>query len=256
MNTKAGRREFLKVAGAVMATGAVGAGAQQEKPNAQDAVQLSKINAATEKTETTPGPFEGPDQRVGFAVVGLGRLSLDQILPAMGKSQYCRPVALVSGDREKAKKIAVQYGIAESSVYDYAGFDRLAENKAVQVIYIVLPNSLHAEYVVRGAKAGKHILCEKPMATNVADCERMIAACKSAGVKLMIAYRSQYESYDKLLVKMIRDGKAGEAEAICCDQQSGPGGSFAVAVEARAGGWGMHAGCGGLLSERGAVSVW
>ena len=79
-----------------------------------------------------------------------------------------------------------------------------------QAIYIVLPNSMHAEYVVRGAKLGKHILCEKPMATSAKDCERMIAACKAAKVKLMIAYRSQYEPYDRALVKMIRDGKLGK----------------------------------------------
>ncbi len=203
---------FLKAAGGLVAAGVVPVSGAQDggKPNAADAVQLSKINAATEETAKIPGPFEAADQRTGFAVVGLGRLALGQILPAMGKSKYCKPVALVSGDRDKARKVAAQYGIKESSIYDYAGFDQLAGNAEVKVIYIVLPNSMHAEYVVRGAKAGKHILCEKPMATSAADCERMIAACKSAGVKLMIAYRSQYEPYDKLLVKMIREGKLGK----------------------------------------------
>ena len=89
-------------------------------------------------------------------------------------------------------------------------YDQLAQNPEVQVIYIVLPNSMHAEYVVRGARAGKHILCEKPMATTVKECERMIASCDAAKVKLMIAYRSQYEPYDKLLVKMIREGRLGK----------------------------------------------
>ena len=212
----ANRRDFLMAATGLVAAATAPAMAQQGvqqqggKPNAQDAVSLSKISAATEQAEKVPGPFEARDQRVGFAIVGLGRLALGQILPAMGKSKYCKPVALVSGDREKAKKIAAQYGVKEASIYDYNSFDQLAQNAEVQVIYIVLPNSLHAEYVVRGAKAGKHILCEKPMATSVADCERMIAACKTANVKLMIAYRSQYEPYDKLLVKMIREGKLGK----------------------------------------------
>ncbi len=80
---------------------------------------------------------------------------------------------------------------------------------AVEVIYIVLPNSMHAEYVVRGAKAGKNILCEKPMATSVRDCERMIAACKQAGVKLMIAYRQQYEPMNREIVNMVKAGKLG-----------------------------------------------
>ena len=207
-----GRREFLKAASGVMAASlAAGAGeAQAGKPNAGDDVQLSQIHATTEQPEKIPGPFEARDQRVGYAVVGLGRLALGQILPAMGKSKYCKPVALVSGDRDKARKIAAQYGVKDSAVYDYTTYDQLASNAEVQVIYIVLPNSMHAEYVVRGAKAGKHILCEKPMATNVKDCERMIAACKAAHVKLMIAYRSQYEPYDKALVKMIRAGKMGK----------------------------------------------
>lgn len=153
--------------------------------------------------------MEAGDQRTGFAIVGLGRLALGQILPAMGKSKYCKPVALVSGDRAKALKVAAQYGIKQTSLYDYASYDRIAENPEVQVIYIVLPNSMHAEYTIRGAKAGKHILCEKPMATTVKDCERMIDACNAAHVKLMIAYRSQYEPNDRALVKMIRTGKLG-----------------------------------------------
>ena len=186
------------------------AAAQQEKPNTQDAVSFPRIHAETEQPEKTPGPFEARDQRVGYAIVGLGRLAVNQILPAMGGSKYSKPVALVSGDRSKALKLAAQYGIAEKSVYSYADYERLAQNPEVQAIYIVLPNSMHAEYVVRGAKAGKHILCEKPMATSVADCERMIAACDKAGVKLMIAYRSQYEPYDRLLVKMVREGKLGK----------------------------------------------
>jgi predicted dehydrogenase len=208
------RRDFLRGASGVAAAVGLGpviaAGQSASKPNQQDDVQLSQIHAATEQPEKVPGPVEARDQRTGYAIVGLGRLALGQILPAMGKSKYSKPVALVSGDREKAKKIAAQYGIKESSIYDYTTYDQLAQNAEVQVIYIVLPNSMHAEYVVRGAKAGKHILCEKPMATSAKDCERMIAACKGADVKLMIAYRSQYEAYDMALVKMIRAGKFGK----------------------------------------------
>lgn len=210
---RANRREFLRVASGAMAAGVAAAAIAQEngvgKPNQMDDVQLSQIHAATEQPEKVPGPIEAGDQRTGYAIVGLGRLALGQILPAMLKSKYSKPVALVSGDREKATKIAIQYGIKQSSIYDYASYDRLADNPEVKAIYIVLPNSMHAEFVVRGAKAGKHILCEKPMATSVSDCERMIAACKAANVKLMIAYRSQYESYDRALVKMIREGKFG-----------------------------------------------
>jgi predicted dehydrogenase len=202
----ASRRNFLRSASGLLASAAL---PQQPKPNEQDDVQLSQIHAKSEQPEKVPGPTESSDQRTGYAIVGLGRLALGEILPAMGKSEYSKPVALVSGDRTKALKIAAQYGINPTSVYDYTTYDQLASNPEVKAIYIVLPNSLHEEFVVRGAKAGKHILCEKPMATSVKACEHMIAACSAANVKLMIAYRSQYEPYDKALVKMLRSGQFG-----------------------------------------------
>jgi predicted dehydrogenase len=212
--TTPSRRGFLRGASSLVAAAGLApiavAAQQAGKPEQQDDVQLSQIHAKSEQPEEIPGPLEPRDQRTGYAVVGLGRLALGEILPAMGKSKYCKPVALVSGDREKAKKIAAQYGIKESSIYDYTTYDQIASNLEVQVIYIVLPNSMHAEFVLRGAKTGKHILCEKPMATSVRECEQMIDACKTANVKLMIAYRSQYEPYDVALGKMIRSGKFGK----------------------------------------------
>ena len=207
------RRGFLRGAGAALAAGGLAPLAAAQKPNQPDAVTLSPIHALSEAPEKTPGPFEAQPQRVGYAIVGLGRLSLNQILPAFGKSKYSKPVALVSGDRDKAHKIAAQYGIRENAIYDYTTYDQLAQNPEVQVIYIVLPNSMHAEYVLRGAKAGKHILCEKPMATSARDCERMIAACNAANVKLMIAYRQQYEPMNREIVKMVRSGALGKVKS-------------------------------------------
>lgn len=212
MQSDINRRNFLRSATALAATGA-GSLALAQQPQA-NAVQLSQIHARTEAPEKAPGPFTAPDQRIGFAIVGLGRLAIDQILPGMSKSKHCKPVALVSGSPEKARKIAAQYGIRSEAIYDYASYDRLASNPEVKVIYIVLPNSMHAEFVLRGAKAGKHILCEKPMATTAVDCERMIAACNAAGVKLMIAYRQQYEPMNRALGKMMREQKLGPIRSI------------------------------------------
>ena len=217
------RRQFLQGAGGLLAvTGLspLAAAAQTtvqdaiqtktQAPNGQDFVQLSQVHdTQTEAPEKAPGPFEPLDKRVGFAIVGLGRLSINQILPAFGRSKLCKPVALVSGEPEKAAKIAGQYGIKPSSLYTYANYDQLAQNPEVKVIYIVLPNSMHLEYTLRGAKAGKHILCEKPMAINTAECEKMIAACKTANVKLMIAYRQQYEPMNREIVNMAKSGKLG-----------------------------------------------
>jgi len=147
------------------------------------------------------------DQRLGIAVVGLGRLALTQILPGFALSRRVRIAALVSGEREKARIIAAQYGLPDKSIYDYSNFDDLKNNPDVDIIYIVLPNAMHAEYTVRAAQAGKHVLCEKPMSTSVQDAQRMIDACKQAKRKLMIAYRCQYLPEYRTLIGMAR-GKA------------------------------------------------
>ena len=219
LSQRLSRRNFVHGAAGLLAASGLGAAAvepafsQQDKPNAQNAVDLPQLHAVTEAPEKTPAPSEAPAKRVGFAIVGLGHLSINQILPAIGASKYCKVTALVSGDREKAHKVAAQYGVPDTGLYDYTTYDKLADNPDVQVIYIVLPNSMHAEYVVRGAKARKHILCEKPMSTNVHDCERMIAACKQADVKLMIAYRQQYEPLNREIVKMREAGKLGSLKS-------------------------------------------
>lgn len=226
------RRFFLQGAGgALAATGLGGFAAAQAgspssgSPAAQDNfVQLSPVdNTRTEAPVKTPGPFEAPDERVGFAIVGLGRLAIDQILPAFARSKRCKPVALVSGDATKARKIAAQYGIKPSSIYYYAGYERLKDNPDVKIIYIVLPNSMHLEYTVRGAKTGKHILCEKPMATSAAEAEKMIAACKTAKVKLMIAYRQQYEPNNREIVKMVKAGKLGKLSSFVATNSQNQG---------------------------------
>jgi predicted dehydrogenase len=168
-------------------------------------------------TDPKAGPFpnpDAPDQRVGYAIVGLGHLTLAEILPAFGQAKHCKPVALVSGDADKMAKAAKQYGIKPSSCYSYANYDKLKDNPEVEVIYIVLPNSMHHEYTIRGAKAGKHILCEKPMATSAKECEEMIAACNKAGKKLMIAYRIQYEPLNRQAQKMVRDKTYGKTKLI------------------------------------------
>jgi predicted dehydrogenase len=213
------RRKFIGVAAATFAASSrselhASQQAGSGIASSGDRVDLPQLHASTEAPEKIPGPFEKPSKRIGFAIVGLGRLALNQILPSFGKTKYAKPVALVSGDRVKALKVADQYGIQESAVYDYQSYGAIAHNPDVQVIYIVLPNSMHAEYVLRGAKLGKHILCEKPMATNTKDCEAMIAACEESRVRLMIAYRQQYEPMNRAIVKMVQSGKLGQLKSI------------------------------------------
>ena len=146
---------------------------------------------------------------VGFAVVGLGKLSLGQILPALKRTRNAHLAALVSGHPEKARTLAAEFGLPETAVYTYENFDSIARNPDVQVVYIVLPNSMHADFTVRAFKAGKHVLCEKPMAVTLAEGERMIAAGKAANRQLMIAYRCQYEPVNVAAMQLMRKGVIG-----------------------------------------------
>ena len=155
-----------------------------------------------------PAPLP-PEQRIGFAIVGLGRLSLQELLPAFGECGRAKVAALVSGSPEKLATVAKQYGVPERSCYSYENFDQIADNPDVQVVYVVLPNGMHREYVERAAAAGKHVLCEKPMATSVADAEAMVTACREAGRKLMVAYRIQYQSHNIRAMRMVRDETFG-----------------------------------------------
>ncbi|HEY1161111.1 MAG TPA: Gfo/Idh/MocA family oxidoreductase [Terracidiphilus sp.] len=152
-------------------------------------------------------------KKIGYAVIGLGRIA-DHFMRGVLLTSNSQITALVSGHPDKAARIAAQYAVPSTSIYNYENFDQIAHNPAVDAVYVALPNSMHAEYTIRAAKAGKHVLCEKPMSTNVAEAEQMIAACKAAHVKLMIAYRCHYEPTNLRAVKLIRDGALGQVQAI------------------------------------------
>ncbi len=160
-----------------------------------------------------PAPLP-PGDRVGFAVVGLGRLALEEILPAFGQAKQARLAALVSGSPDKLATVAHQYGVAPRSTYDYAGFDRIIDDPAIRAVYIALPNAMHREFVERAARAGKHVLCEKPMATSVADARAMVAACAAADVRLMIAYRIQYQPHTLRALRFVRERTFGRLVGI------------------------------------------
>jgi predicted dehydrogenase len=178
---------------------------------------------ADKPTPPPPAPLP-PDQRVGFAVVGLGKLSLGEILPAFAQSKKARLAALVSGSPEKLRTVAQQYGVKPESCLDYAAFDRIKDDPAIQAVYIVLPNAMHREYVERAAAAGKHVLCEKPMATSVEDARAMVAACARANVRLMIAYRCQYEPHHLRVQAYARQHTFGRSIAMSAHnvQQAAP----------------------------------
>jgi predicted dehydrogenase len=160
---------------------------------------------------------EPPGKKMGWAIVGLGSLSIYQILPAFAKCEKSKPVAFVSGHPDKANKLAARYGINPKNIYNYQNYDSIKENPEVDIIYIVLPNCMHAEYTIRGFQAGKHVLTEKPMACTPTDCQKMIDAGRAAGKKLMVAYRCRYEPYNQEAIRIARSGELGPTQVILAD---------------------------------------
>ena len=197
-DTPQDRRQFLAAAGMTILTAGLAATAFGAEPLAPPDKEPPDLQL--------PPP---PKRKVGYAVVGLGELALGQILPAFADCESSAVVALVSGHRDKAEKVAARYGVDPKHVYDYQNFDSIKGNPAVDAVYVVLPNSMHREYTERALAAGKHVLCEKPMAPTSADCQAMIDAAKSAGRKLMIAYRLHYEPYNKMAIGIARSGQLG-----------------------------------------------
>ena len=158
-----------------------------------------------------------PGRKLGWAVVGLGNLSIHEILPAFAKCEKSKVVAFVSGHPDKANKLAVRYGVSPKNIYNYQNYDTIKENPEVDIIYIVLPNGMHAEYTVRGLQAGKHVLTEKPMAGTPAECQTMIDAARKASRKLMVAYRCRYEPYNREAIRIARSHELGPTKVILAD---------------------------------------
>jgi len=177
-------------------------------------VTVPAMNHPTEKQDGPPPTPVAPAKRIGYAIVGLGKLTIEEILPALSTCKFSKLVALVSGDADKAGNLARQYGLDPAAIYNYQNFDNIKDNIEVEVVYIALPNSMHKEFTLRTAKAGKHVLCEKPMSTNSKDAQIMIDACKAAGKKLMIAYRIQYEPNNRFVQSWVRNNKYGKVRLI------------------------------------------
>lgn len=151
-------------------------------------------------------------KRVGYAVIGLGHISQRAILPGFRLARRSKLIALVSGDPKKAKRLAMQFGA--SCVYTYDAFDECLRNPQVEAVYIATPNSTHLEYALRAAQAGKHVLCEKPLAITVTECWQIIDACRENSVKLMTAYRKYFEPSALAFKALIESGKLGHLKII------------------------------------------
>jgi glucose-fructose oxidoreductase len=223
-NVGLSRRVFLRGTGGSLI---VGSALSLAGPTfAQSAGSGGNVDASSTPPSTPTGrplpemekemPQE-PGKRLGYAIVGLGQFALNQIIPSFAESKSSKLVALVSGNRQKAEQVADRYGVDRKNIYGYDNFDSIADNDEIDIVYIILPNALHAEYTVRAFKAGKHVLCEKPMAVTVEECETMIRAGREAGRKLMIAYRAQYEPYNLEAIRMSRAGELGTIRLVTSD---------------------------------------
>lgn len=163
------------------------------------------------------GMNQKEEKKLGIALVGLGGYSTYQLAPALQDTEHCYLAGIVTGTPAKEKIWADRYGIPQKNIYNYQNFDTIKDNKDIDVVYVVLPNSMHAEFSVRAAQAGKHVICEKPMGISVAECDEIIEACETAGVKLGMGYRLHSEPYTQEVKRFVREKTFGDILYVSTD---------------------------------------
>ncbi|MFS0772992.1 Gfo/Idh/MocA family protein [Sphingomonas sp. 1P08PE] len=168
---------------------------------------------------SSPASARRPDS-VGYAIVGLGSYALKQMMPRFPRSARSHIAALVSGNPDKLRRVGDAYGVPADARYSYEQWDRIGADRRIDAVYIALPSGLHAEYAVRAFAAGKHVLCEKPMALTSADCDRMIAAGRRADRRLMVAYRVHFEPHNMEAMALMRRRAVGDIRFIRTEQLS------------------------------------
>ncbi|MES2266214.1 MAG: Gfo/Idh/MocA family oxidoreductase [Bacteroidota bacterium] len=154
------------------------------------------------------------DKRLGIALVGLGGYAGGQLAPALQHTKNCYLAGIVTGTPAKAGEWSKKYNIPKKNIYNYQNFDEIAKNPDIDIVYVVLPVSMHKEYTIRAARAGKHVICEKPMALNAAECREMIAACKKADRLLSIGYRLHFEPHTQEVMRLGQKQVFGKVTAV------------------------------------------
>lgn len=167
---------------------------------------LPRQNFATKKNPTDM-LHQGPDLRV--AILGLGGYGT-RVADAMQACKMAKLVGAISGTPSKLTNWQTKYNIPEKNCYNYENFDRIKDNRDIDAVYVITPNSLHHDFVIRAAKAGKQVICEKPMAVNAKEGQEMVDACKKAGVKLLVGYRMHFEPKTLEIIRMRKDGEMGK----------------------------------------------
>ncbi|MES1214856.1 MAG: Gfo/Idh/MocA family oxidoreductase [Bacteroidota bacterium] len=152
-------------------------------------------------------PYDGPMLRV--AIMGLGSYG-NRVAEAMKDCKMAKLTGVISGTPSKIKDWQAKYNIPDKNCYNYENFDNVKNNPDIDAIYVITPNALHKDQVIRVAKAGKHAICEKPMSINAKDGREMVDACKKANVKLLVGYRMHFEPKTLEIIRMRKDGELGK----------------------------------------------
>ncbi len=179
---------------------------------------------APQPSGSTSVPVPSGKSQLGVALPGLGNYSETRLAPALTKTTRCALRGIVTGTPAKIPVWQERYGIADQNVYDYASLPTIANNSEIDVVYVVVPPSLHAQYSIAAAEAGKHVWCEKPMAMTADECQRMIDACRANRVSLSIGYRMQHEPNTRTVIQMGRDkpyGAIRSVRAVAADHMGG-----------------------------------
>lgn len=171
---------------------------------------ISSMNNCNEQPSNKKNIKKNNEGKLGIALVGLGGYAGGQLAPALMETEHCYLAGIVTGTPSKIPVWKEKYNIPEKNIFNYQTFDSIKDNPDIDIIYVVLPNSMHAEYTIRAAEAGKHVICEKPMAVTVADCGKMIAACKKADKHLSIGYRLHFDPYNLEMVRLGTEKVYGE----------------------------------------------
>ncbi len=189
------RRLFLKKAG-------IGAGAT---------AAIAALPAIVSMAKPSSLVYKG--KKLQVALCGLGRYA-GILADGLKVSEYCQLAGIVTGTPAKVVDWKKEYAIPDENIYNYQNFDEIIHNKNIDLVYVVLPNAMHKEYAIRAAKAGKHVIVEKPMAITPADCKEMIDACKKAGVQLAVGYRLHYEPYNMEMKRLGQEKVFGQVRLI------------------------------------------
>lgn len=168
---------------------------------------LSKQDLSSIEKNVNDTFYDGPVLRV--AIMGLGSYG-GRVADAMQACVKAKLVGVISGTPSKISTWQSKYNIPEKNCYNYENFDNIKDNPDIDAVYIITPNSLHKDQAIRVAKAGKHVICEKPMALNAKEGQEMIAACKKANVKLLVGYRMHFEPKTLEIIRMRKEGELGK----------------------------------------------